>query len=232
MWNGSTPIHGAFPPTSANDNIAFRGVQAVQPAGILSKDSAPRNRHGQEQGIEPRVIEALTEIATRRHQHPFLASWNCGQGFGRPPRLPSAHAATENDDVLRELQQATRQYVEMILAFGDEHWRAASFERRQNVIENEIIPLWVLSEFGIKLPDGRLFIRGVLDKAKLCAPENDLVVEGPSGRLFLGIDAMTNRTALHEYNRVVAILPRHRRGKAKDVSGLAPPRDGFEAHGG
>src|ERR1019366_9301262 len=89
-----------------NDNIAFRGVQAVQPAGILSKDSAPRNRHGQDQGIEPRVIEALTEIATRRHQHPFLASWNCGQGFGRPPRLPSAHAAMENDDVLRELQQA------------------------------------------------------------------------------------------------------------------------------
>ena len=69
-------------------------------------------------------------------------------------------------------------------------------------------------------------------KPELRAPENDLVVEGPSGRLLLGIDAMTDRAALHEDDRVVAILPRHRCRQAKDISGLGLPRDGFEAHGG
>ena len=81
----------------------------MQPTGILSKDSAPGNRHGQKQGVEPRIVESLAEIATRRHQDPFLARRNCGQGFGRRPQLPSAHAATENDDILRELRQAVRQ---------------------------------------------------------------------------------------------------------------------------
>src|SRR5665213_298535 len=107
----------------------------------------------------------------------------------------------------------------MILAFGDDHWRATGFERRQNVIEEEIVPRRVLSEPCIKFLDGRLFIGTVPGKPKLRAPENDHMLEGPSGRLLLGIDAMTDRTALHEDNWVVAILPRHRRGQAKEVSG-------------
>ena len=58
------------------------------------------------------------------------------------------------------------------------------------------------------------------------------MVEGPSRCLLLGIDAMTDRAALHEDDRVVAVLPRHRRRQAEHVSGLGLPRDGFEAHGG
>src|SRR5260221_9184855 len=110
----------------------------------------------------------------------------------------------------------------MILAFGDDHRRATRFERRQNVIEDEVVPRRVLSEPCIKFLDGRLFIGTVPGKPKLRAAENDLMVEGPSGRLLLGIDTMTDRTRLHEDNRVVAILPRHRRGQAEDVSGLGP----------
>ena len=114
----------------------------MQPTGILGKDSEPRNRHCQKQGIEPSIIEALAEIATRCHQDPLFVNRDCGQGFGCRPRLPSAHAATENDDVFRELRQTARQYLEMILAFGDDHWRAPRLERRQNVIEDEIVPRW------------------------------------------------------------------------------------------
>ena len=43
---------------------------------------------------------------------------------------------------------------------------------------------------------------------------------------------MTDRTALHEDDRVMAVLPRHRRGQPQHVAGLGRPRDGFEAHGG
>src|SRR5882724_3869650 len=95
----------------------------------------------------------------------------------------------------------------MILAFGDDHWRATRLERRQDVVEDEIVPHRVLSELRIKFLDGRFFIRIAPGKPELRAPENHLMVEGPSRCLLPGIDAMTNRTALHEDDRVVAIFP-------------------------
>ena len=49
---------------------------------------------------------------------------------------------------------------------------------------------------------------------------------------FLGIDAMTNRAALHEDDWMMAVLSRHRRGQTEHVSRLGLPRDGFKAHGG
>ena len=42
------------------------------------------------------------------------------------------------------------------------------------------------------------------------------VLERPRGGLRLRVDAMTHRTALHEDNRVMAILPRDGRGQAKE----------------
>src|SRR5258708_33954237 len=82
----------------------------------------------------------------------------------------------------------------------------------------------VLSEPCIKFLDGRLFIGTVPGKPKLCAAENDLLVEGPSGRLLLGIDARTDRTGLHEANRVVALLARHHREQAAEVWRRCAPR--------
>src|SRR5208283_4134192 len=73
----------------------------------------------------------------------------------------------------------------MILAFGDDHWRAPCFKRRQDVIEDEIVSRRVLSEACIKFLDGRLFIGTAPREPELRAPENDLVIEGPSGGLLM-----------------------------------------------
>ena len=48
-----------------DDHVLLRGVPTVQPAGILGERSAPRDRHGQEQGIEPGVVESLAKITAR-----------------------------------------------------------------------------------------------------------------------------------------------------------------------
>ena len=74
--------------------------------------------------------------------------------------------------------------VEMILAFGDDHRRSTRFERRQNVIKDEIVPRRVLGEPRIKFLDRRSFIGSVPGKPELGAPENDRVVER-SGRGLL-----------------------------------------------
>ena len=52
------------------------------------------------------------------------------------------------------------------------------------------------------------------------------------GRLCLGIDPMTNRPALHEDDRMVAILAGDGRGQARDELRLRPADDLLEALSG
>ncbi len=47
--------------------------------------------------------------------------------------------------------------------------------------------------------------------------------------LGLGVHAMTHRSALHEDNRMLSILPGHGRGQSQHISRLGAPRDQFEA---
>jgi type IV secretory pathway VirD2 relaxase len=87
-----------------DDDISFRGVQPVQPAGVLSQDSAPGDRHCQKQRVESRIIKPFAEIAARSHQDPFLTGRNRRQSFRCRPRLRSAHATTKNDNIPCELR--------------------------------------------------------------------------------------------------------------------------------
>ena len=58
------------------------------------------------------------------------------------------------------------------------------------------------------------------------------VREGTGGRLCPGIDPVTNRPALHEDDRMVAILAADGRGQACDIPGLRPADDLLEALSG
>jgi hypothetical protein len=42
-----------------DSNIGFAGVFAVQAAGVLLQRAFPRNRHGQHQGVQWRVIKTF-----------------------------------------------------------------------------------------------------------------------------------------------------------------------------
>src|SRR5882672_12180302 len=64
---------------------------------------------------------------------------------------------------------------------------------------------------------------------ELGASEYDLVIEGSSRSLLSCVDSMTNGAAVHEDDRVVAILSRHCRGQAEHVPCLSFTGDGFEA---
>src|SRR5262245_53317174 len=53
--------------------------------------------------------------------------------------------------------------------------------------------------------------------------------KGPQRRLTFRVDTMPDRTALHEDNRLVAVLPRDGRRQAEDESRLGAPGDLLEA---
>lgn len=120
----------------------------------------------------------------------------------------------------------------MILAFGDDHRRPTRFERRNYVIKDKVVPRCVPSELGVERLDCGLFFGAGSMKPELGVTENHLMIKRSRCRLLLGADAVTNWTALHYNDRVVAILPRDRRRQAKQVSGLRLARDGLKADGG
>jgi hypothetical protein len=65
-----------------DDHLALGGVEAVQPASVLGKRAFPRDRHGNEKGIETGIIEALAEIAPGRDNDAFLGLGNRGETRG------------------------------------------------------------------------------------------------------------------------------------------------------
>src|ERR1700691_2421589 len=115
----------------------------------------------------------------------------------------------------------------MILAFSDDYWRAPHFERRQNIIKNEVVPSGILCKLCIKLLDGRFFLGGGPSKPKRGRAENHLMIKWPSRRLLLGINAMTDRAALHKDYWMMSVLTRHRRREAKHILSFGLARDGF-----
>ena len=67
----------------------------------------------------------------------------------------------------------------------------------------------IVGERGVEALNGWLFLNIALVKPEFGPAKNNLVVKGTDCCLLLGVNAMANRTALHENNWVVAILPRH-----------------------
>src|ERR1700730_8544370 len=82
-----------------------------------------------------------------------------------------------------------------------------------------------------RVPGLRVFRRMCCEPVGTRCAKKRPMVEGTSCCLLRSVDAMTNRAALHEDYRMVAVLPRHRRRQAEHVSGLGFPRDGLKAYG-
>jgi hypothetical protein len=49
-----------------DDNVRFPGIQSVEPSHILGQCPLPRDRHCQEQRIEPCIVEAFAKLASGR----------------------------------------------------------------------------------------------------------------------------------------------------------------------
>ena len=72
---------------------------------------------------------------------------------------------------------------------------------------------------------------GVFLRVKTGGTHVNMVREGPGCRLASGIDAIPDRTALHEDNRMVTVLACHGRGQAGDKLGLRSPCHELKAAG-
>ena len=74
-------------------------VKAVQAAGVLGDGAAPTHWHGEEQSIEPGIIEALAKEAAGGDEDAGLIGGDGGQLIESCGELFAAHAAQQGDDM-------------------------------------------------------------------------------------------------------------------------------------
>ena len=67
----------------------------MQPACVLHDGAPPRDRHGQEQSVQSRVVEALSDIPPCREDQELLAIADGGQSGQRLSALLRADANDE-----------------------------------------------------------------------------------------------------------------------------------------
>jgi hypothetical protein len=77
-------------------------VETMQPAGILSEGTFPRNRHGKKKGVEAGIIETFAEITSGRDNDTFLGLGNCCEPRSDVAALLFALPTAQYDDMFCE----------------------------------------------------------------------------------------------------------------------------------
>ena len=72
----------------------------MQSADILGNRSTPRNRQRQKQGVQPCIVEPLSDVSAGCQQHSILVFWYDSQARDDGMNLLLAHAAAKYDEVM------------------------------------------------------------------------------------------------------------------------------------
>ena len=190
----------------------------MEPANVLGQCSFPGDRHGQEQRIEPAVIEPFPNIPACGQYQALLIVRYTQSRFG-DFALGSRHAATQNDEILYKRREPIPKIFEVILPLGQNNRRTLCLERFQDIIEDEIVSLAVLSQSGVNRWHRRPFRRRQQwrqFKFRRAIPR--AVMNATFECLLPSINSMTDRAALHEDDRMMPILARDGRRKTQNKS--------------
>jgi len=121
----------------------------MQPAAVLNERAFPRNRQRQEQCIEPRIVESLTDVAARRqHQSFFALGYRVEllEGFTLSTRC---HPALQDDNVTNKRPQRVSEILDVILSFRQQDRRSPFFQRRDHVIDG-VLPHQALNHGDVQ----------------------------------------------------------------------------------
>lgn len=121
----------------------------------------------------------------------------------------------------------------MILTFGQDHRRPLRFQRAEHIVEDHIVTSFILRDCRINRGHWRPLHDGKRRRQpERRAPLPYAMGDTTAGGLRPGIDAMADRAALHEDDRLMPILARYRGGQPENEPRLRSPRDKLEARRG
>jgi hypothetical protein len=153
-----------------------------------------------------------------------------GEAPVRRLALPPPHACPQDDDVANVRLQHLRKPVEMLVALGEDQRRAPRPDAVHDILADAARAGVVVDQ----RPTERLKLQALvslrsLERLECRGPHQHPVLKRPDRGLRARIDAMPNRTALHEDDRMMAILARDGGGEACHKSRLGLPCHLLEA---
>jgi hypothetical protein len=80
-------------------HLALAVVEAMQSAGVLGNGSSPGNGKGQKQRVQPRIVEALTNVLPSSQNHSGLLTRDGRQPIDQSLALPLAHSRAQDDEM-------------------------------------------------------------------------------------------------------------------------------------
>jgi len=186
-------------------------------AGVLDECPFPQHGEGEEERVEPRIVEALADVAPGREHEALLAVGNVRQVFPHASLLEGTHSTLQDDEMAREPLQPRGQGVQMIPPLGEDDGRAFLLERSNRVAQNQRISLLMSREGGIELLDrgnvllARPLEAGLADDQPLC-----------KGRCSLAsrVDGEANKFELHLRDGMLAVAALRSGRQSDEIAGL------------
>lgn len=105
--------------------------------------------------------------------------------------------------------QAVRAIIEVFIALRRHDRRATFVDCLQNLSTYPLVASVVRNQLAIEIMEPQPYVRiGRLCREEIRWTDQYEMLEGTRERLRLGIDTISDRTALHEDDRVMAVLTR------------------------
>jgi hypothetical protein len=97
----------------------------VKPTGVLNYRPLPRDRHGQQEGVQPGVVEAFADVPAGCQHEARLVAGEIGQTLKRCASGLLLNATVEHHQVRHIAVKLSGESVEVLTALGQDHWRTA-----------------------------------------------------------------------------------------------------------
>jgi hypothetical protein len=111
-------------------DFMFPSVFAVQPTGMLLERTPPRNRHRKKEGIEPRIVEPLSDEPPSGEHDATILRGRFLEAVERSGLPAASHPARKDDEICRcRVLKNVGKLIQVVLALG-EHKRVSSFGDR------------------------------------------------------------------------------------------------------
>ena len=100
-----------------NANLGLRDTWTMEPAGVLGERPSPRNRHREEECVEPRIVETFADVASSREHDALATSHSALESIATRARR---HASVKDNAARRDVAQAPLEQLEMVAALGQD----------------------------------------------------------------------------------------------------------------
>src|SRR5207249_2567380 len=118
-------------------HLALSRAQPVEAPRVLDERALPRHGHGQEERVQPRVVEPLANVATRRENEALLTVRDGRQLRRRLSSRLGGHATLEYHQVAGEGSQPGPEVLEMVPPLGEEDRSPPFLQGADHIVQDE-----------------------------------------------------------------------------------------------